>query len=134
MQKFIKFIFKTSKCVKMADFALLKSSKLISRKIWVTEKSMKFLHCELATLSKSLSSSLFVLSPTDSLLHRKRITVTIVNGFDEKMRSNLIKAIDDPTNFHKWGEKHGAYLNFWWKCIFSTKLLNPSRCKLAKFL
>ena len=21
------------------------------------------------------------------------------------MRSNLIKAIDDPTNFHKWGEK-----------------------------
>jgi len=30
--------FRTFKCVKMAYFALLKSTKLISRKIWVTEK------------------------------------------------------------------------------------------------
>jgi len=34
--------FRASTCVKMADFELLESSKLISRKIWVTEKSCNF--------------------------------------------------------------------------------------------
>ena len=34
--------FKASKCVEMADFALQESSKLISRKIWVIQKSWNF--------------------------------------------------------------------------------------------
>ena len=37
-----KLKFRVSKCVKMADFALLDSSILISRKIWVMEKSCNF--------------------------------------------------------------------------------------------
>ena len=47
-QKFtnsFKSMFRTSKCVVIVCFALLESSKLISRKIWVMEKIMKFPHC-----------------------------------------------------------------------------------------
>ena len=42
-KNFIKTKFRASICVKMADFALLESpKKLISRKIWVIEKSWNF--------------------------------------------------------------------------------------------
>ena len=37
-----KIKFRASKCVRMADLALLELSKLISRKIWVIEKSWNF--------------------------------------------------------------------------------------------
>ena len=42
VQKFKKSKSIASKCVKMVDFALLESLKLISRKIWVIEKSRNF--------------------------------------------------------------------------------------------
>ena len=42
VQKFTKSKFRAFKCVKMADFALLISPKLISRKIGVIEKSLNF--------------------------------------------------------------------------------------------
>ena len=42
VQKSVKSKFRASKHVKMADFALQELSKLISRKIWVTEKSWYF--------------------------------------------------------------------------------------------
>ena len=42
--------FSASNCVRVADFALIESLEFISRKIWVTEKIMRFPHCELATL------------------------------------------------------------------------------------
>ena len=36
----------------MADFALLESPKLISHKIWVTIKNMKFPHCVFSSIKK----------------------------------------------------------------------------------
>ena len=41
-QKFTKSRFRAPKCVKLADFALLTSPKLISRKIGVIEKLLNF--------------------------------------------------------------------------------------------
>ena len=41
-----------SACVKMADFALPKSSKMISRKIWVEEKSWNFHNVQRPLLKK----------------------------------------------------------------------------------
>ena len=42
MKKPKKSKFRASKCVKMANFALLENQKLISRKIWVIEKLWNF--------------------------------------------------------------------------------------------
>jgi len=42
--------FRASKCVKLPDFALLESPKLISRKIRVIEKIEKFPHCNVLQL------------------------------------------------------------------------------------
>ena len=41
-QNSLKSKYRASKCVRIADFVLLESQKLISRKIWVREKSWNF--------------------------------------------------------------------------------------------
>ena len=51
--------FKAPKIAKMAVFALLKSTKLISRKIWVIQKSWKFyVHCDVLFAKTKLALDL----------------------------------------------------------------------------
>ena len=61
-----KLKFRASKCVKKADFALLQCPKLISRKIWMIEKSWNFhtvAYIPLCTTKNLAHSTIFYKKP-----------------------------------------------------------------------
>ena len=93
--------FRASKCDKMADIALQESSKLISRKIWLMQKSWN-LHKFWNFTSKQFLSLKYV------------VVLTVLIGFGIALNLNIWKKLEGTKSSKNWAIQ---FFFFWFRVV-----------------